>query len=218
MANLPPPPTGSLMQWMLTQPEQVRAYLQTIYALSNAEIASGTGKRAAVRLGAANAVLPLPSSSGDAPLAISEGGTGASTAADARASLGILGSTLSSSVTAVSTSGGSPVTFSNGPTVTLTAGTWLCMGTVAAQLSLAPNVLWAVFRNTTDNVDFGAGATYESDNTAERHLLACNAVVTVTANTAVYLRVYSSAGNPIVVGTSTASSIAGQILAVRLTA
>lgn len=157
-------------------------------------------------------------------VAIANGGTAATTASAARTNLGILGSNLNSNlaasagVTQTAGSAGVDLVFDtpNAPTVTLTAGTWLLTGSVAARTNDVADAISAQFWNNTDSVAFGGGAAQFIDNLT-RADLGCVGVTTVTANKVIYFKVFRTTASTLDVGSSTPSGPAGFIQAVRLT-
>jgi hypothetical protein len=157
-------------------------------------------------------------------VAIANGGTAATTASAARTSLGILGSNLNSNLSASAGvtqagSSGSDLVFntSNAPTVTLTAGTWLLIGSVAARTSDVADAISAQFWNNTDSVAFGGGAAQFVETDLPRTDLGCVGVTTVTASKVIYFKVFRTSASTLDVGSSTPSGPSGFIQAIRLT-
>jgi hypothetical protein len=157
-------------------------------------------------------------------VAIANGGTGASTASGARTNLGVLGSNLNSNlaasiaVTQTAGSAGVDLVFNtaNAPTVTLTAGTWLLIGSVAGRTSDIADTINAQFWNDTDSAAFGGGASQLIVDFA-RADLSCVGVITVASNKVIYFKVFRTAASTLDLGSSTPSGPAGFIQAVRLT-
>lgn len=153
---------------------------------------------------------------------IANGGTSASNAPDARTNLGILGSNLNSNlassvgITQAGALGGDVIFNSlNAPTVTITAGTWLLIGSVAARTSDTADTLWAQFWNSTDSAAFGGGAAQYTNLT--RGDLGCTGVVTVAGSKVIYFKVFRSGSSTLDVGSSSPSGPSGFIQAIRLT-
>ncbi len=157
-------------------------------------------------------------------VAIANGGTAATTASAARTSLGILGSNLNSNLSASAGvtqtgSSGSDLVFdtSNAPTVTLTSGTWLLIGSVAARTSDVADAISAQFWNNTDSAAFGGGAAQFVETDLPRTDLGCVGVTTVTASKVIYFKVFRTNASTLDVGSSTPSGPSGFIQAIRLT-
>jgi hypothetical protein len=139
--------------------------------------------------------------------------------------LGILGSNLNSNlaasagVTQTAGSAGVDLVFNavNAPTVTLTAGTWLLIGSVAARTNDIVDAISVQFWNNTDSVAFGGGAAQFVEADLPRTDLGCVGVTTVAANKVIYFKVFRTAASTLDVGSSTPSGPAGFIQAVRLT-
>ena len=173
--------------------------------------------------GVATNITGLPLSSGvTGTLPVANGGTAATTASGARTALGILGSNLNSDLASsvgVTQSGslGADVVFNttNAPTISITAGTWLVIGNVAARTSDTADTIWAQFRNSTDSSDFGGSAAQYQNLTREDLSLA--GVITVTGTKTIYMKVFRSGSTTLDVGSSTPSGPSGFIQAVRLT-
>jgi len=136
------------------------------------------------------------------------------------ASLSRLNSNLSNSVgvTQAGASGADLVfNASNAPTVNLTVGTWLVIGSVCIRTSDNTDNVYARFRDTTDGADFGGGASVESNATFGLSRLSASVVgvYTVASGTkAIYFKGYRTGTSSLDMGNDTGPS--GHIEAVRI--
>lgn len=156
-------------------------------------------------------------------LEVAKGGTGASTASGARTNLNIFGSNLNSTlasainVTQAGSLGGDLVfTATNAPTVSLTTGTWLVIGSVVARTSDNTDAVWAQFYNNTDGTAFGGSGAVDSNISALlRKPISVVGLITVASGTKViYFKVFRAGSSTLDVGS--AIGPAGFIQAVKL--
>lgn len=146
------------------------------------------------------------------------------TPAEARAEMGIATSLLNSNLAAsigITLAGalGGDVIFNaaNAPTVQLTAGTWLLIGSVAARTSDVADAMWAQFWNATDAAAFGGGAAVNEDGASlTRQSLHVVGIVTVAANKDIYFKVFRAGASTLDIGMAAPNGPAGFIQAIKL--
>jgi trimeric autotransporter adhesin len=153
-------------------------------------------------------------------LPIANGGTAASSASAARTSLGVASAYLESIVTNVNQTGvatGTAMVFNTAgaPTVTLTAGKWLVVGTVAARMSDVAGAAGIRFSDNAGSSFFGAGCAPELSTT--RGQVTVQGYKDVTSGTFdVFFYATPIAGSTINLGEATGTSYAGAITAIKL--
>jgi len=153
-------------------------------------------------------------------LPIANGGTAASTKSAARTSLGVASAYVESIVTNVNQTGaatGTAMVFntSGAPTVTLTAGKWLVVGTVAARMSDVAGAAGFRFGDNFGSNLFGAGCAPELSTT--RGQVTVQGYKDVTSGTfSVFFYAIPVAGSTINLGETTGVSYAGTITAIKL--
>lgn len=153
-------------------------------------------------------------------LPIANGGTAASTKSAARTSLGVASAYVESIVTNVNQTGastGTAMVFNTpgAPTVTLTAGKWLVVGTVAARMSDVAGAAGFRFGDNFGSNLFGAGCAPELSTT--RGQVTVQGYKDVTSGTfSVFFYAIPVAGSTINLGETTGVSYAGTITAIKL--
>lgn len=159
-------------------------------------------------------------------LEVAKGGTGATTAAAARTSLGLGAmatntlSVLEDTATNVNQTGegtGTALVFNTdgAPTVTLTAGKWLVIGTVAARMSDTGGAASIRFSNSAGSTIFGGGAAPELATV--RSPVSVFGYKDVPSGTFdVYFYGLPETGSTINLGETTGAAYAGTLTAVRL--
>lgn len=147
------------------------------------------------------------------------------TPAEARAEMGIATSLLNSNLAtsiavtqAGALSGDLVFNAANAPTVTLTPGTWLLLGSVAGRITAGSDDVWAQFYNATDGVAFGGGSSDQcsAGGGSERGTLNVVGVITVPAatNKAIYFKVFRAGATTLDVGSAAGPS--GFMQAIKL--
>ena len=153
-------------------------------------------------------------------LPIANGGTAGSTKGAARTSLGVASAYLESIVTNVNQTGASTGTAmvfntAGAPTVTLTAGKWLVVGTVASRMSDVAGAAGFRFSDSAAANFFGAGCAPALSTT--RGQVTVQGYKDVTSGTfSVFFYAIPVAGSTINLGEATGISYAGTITAIKL--
>ena len=153
-------------------------------------------------------------------LPIANGGTAASTKSAARTSLGVASAYVESIVTNQNQTGvatGTAMVFNTpgAPTVTLTAGKWLVVGTVAARMSDVAGAAGFRFSDNFGSNFFGAGCAPALSTT--RGQVTVQGYKDVTSGTFdVFFYAVPQAGSTINLGETTGISYAGTITAIKL--
>ncbi len=141
-----------------------------------------------------------------------------------RTTLGLLGSNLESNlansigVTQAGSAGADQVfNTPNAPTVDLTVGTWLVLGSLAIRTSDVSDHVWAQFYNSTDATAFGGSAGIDShttDGLYRRNLSVVGFIVVASGTKTIYFKGFRAGSGSLDLGNGTGP--AGKIIAIRL--
>lgn len=137
-------------------------------------------------------------------------------AAAQRNTLGLFGSSLESTVTGglQASTVGNDLLYTTGPSVNLTAGTWIVWGSACMRTNDAAGEFWLGFRDTTASADFGQGAGMKNVGLGEIHHLSCFAVYTVAGATTIQLKAFRNGAITLELGNT--AGIGGALRAVKL--
>jgi hypothetical protein len=137
-------------------------------------------------------------------------------AAAGRTALGLLGSNLENEVTGGLQAGssGTDLVYTSGPTIDITAGTWLVWGSASCRTNDSAGEFWLGIRNTTDGADFGKGAGMKNSDLALIYQLSAFGYITVTGTKTLRLKAFINGAHTLELGNT--AGIGGSIRAVRL--